>query len=122
MNIEEKNGTVVFKRSTDYKPGQSWRNYLIGRPLQTADAPHQTIGKFLGLAVFSSDALSSVAYAPQELLLVLAVAGVASFHLALPIAIAICILLVILTVSYEQTIHAYPGRGWRLYCVTRQPG
>lgn len=118
MNIEEKNGTVVFKRSTDYKPGQSWRNYLIGRPLQTADAPHQTIGKFLGLAVFSSDALSSVAYAPQELLLVLAVAGVASFHLALPIAIAICILLVILTVSYEQTIHAYPGGGGA-YIVSR---
>lgn len=118
MNIEEKNGTVVFKRSTDYKPGQSWRNYLIGRPLQTADAPHQTIGKFLGLAVFSSDALSSVAYAPQELFLVLAVAGVASFHLALPIAIAICLLLAVLTVSYEQTIHAYPGGGGA-YIVAR---
>ncbi len=55
MNIEEKNGTVVFKRTTDYKPGKNWRNFLIGRPLQTADAPHQTIGKFLGLAVFSSE-------------------------------------------------------------------
>jgi amino acid transporter len=118
MNIEEKNGTVVFKRTTDYKPGESWRNYLIGRPLQTADAPHQTIGKFLGLAVFSSDALSSVAYAPQELFLVLAVAGVASFKLALPIAIAIVVLLVILTVSYEQTIHAYPGGGGA-YIVAR---
>ncbi|MEN6571854.1 MAG: APC family permease [Anaerolineaceae bacterium] len=118
MNIEEKNGTVVFKRTTDYKPGRDWRNYLIGRPLQTADAPHQTIGKFLGLAVFSSDALSSVAYGPQELFLVLAVAGVASFHLALPIAIAICLLLVILTVSYEQTIHAYPGGGGA-YIVAR---
>lgn len=118
MNIEEKNGTVVFKRTTEYKPGKDWRNYLIGRPLQTADAPQQTIGKLVGLAVFSSDALSSVAYSPQELLLILAVAGVASFRLALPLAIGICLLLVILTVSYEQTIHAYPGGGGA-YIVAR---
>lgn len=118
MNIEEKNGTVVFKRTTDYKPGKNWRNFLIGRPLQTADAPHQTIGKFLGLAVFSSDALSSVAYAPQEILMILAVAGVASFHLAIPLALGICVLLVILTLSYEQTIHAYPGGGGA-YIVAR---
>jgi amino acid transporter len=118
MNIEEKNGSVVFKRATDYKPGKAWRNYLIGRPLQTADAPHQTIGRLLGLAVFSSDALSSVAYASQELLLVLAVAGTSSFHLAFPIAIVICALLLILTLSYEQTIHAYPGGGGA-YIVAR---
>lgn len=118
MNIEEKNGTVVFKRTTDYKPGKNWRNFLIGRPLQTADAPHQTIGKFLGLAVFSSDALSSVAYGPQEMLIILAVAGASAFHLAIPLAIAICVLLVILTLSYEQTIHAYPGGGGA-YIVAR---
>ncbi len=118
MNIEEKNGTVVFKRTTEYKPGKDWRNYLIGRPLQTADAPHQTIGKLLGLAVFSSDALSSVAYAPQELFLVLSIAGATAFHLALPIAIVICVLLGILTLSYEQTIHAYPGGGGA-YIVAR---
>ncbi len=118
MNIEEKNGTVVFKRTTEYKPGNNWRNYLIGRPLQTADTPHQTIGRLIGLAVFSSDALSSVAYGPQELLLVLAVAGVSAFHIALPLAIAICVLLIILTLSYEQTIHAYPGGGGA-YIVSR---
>ena len=118
MNIEEKNGTVVFKRTTEYKPGKDWRNYLIGRPLQTADAPHQTIGKLLGLAVFSSDALSSVAYAPQELFLVLSIAGATAFHLALPLAIVICLLLAILTLSYEQTIHAYPGGGGA-YIVAR---
>lgn len=118
MNIEEKNGTVVFKRTTDYKPGKNFRNFLIGRPLQTADAPHQTIGKLLGLAVFSSDALSSVAYGPQEMLMILAVAGATAFHLAIPLAIAICVLLVILTLSYEQTIHAYPGGGGA-YIVAR---
>jgi amino acid transporter len=118
MNIEQKNGSTVFKRTSDYEPGKNWRNYLIGRPLQTADAPHQTIGRFLGLAVFSSDALSSVAYGPQEVILILAAAGIGSFHLAIPIAIAICILLLILTLSYEQTIHAYPGGGGA-YIVAR---
>lgn len=111
MNVEEHNGSTVFKRQSEYKPGTSWRNFLIGRPLSTADAPHQTIGKALGLAVFSSDAMSSVAYAPQEMLIILAAAGVSSFGLTIPLALAICGLLVILTLSYEQTVHAYPNGG-----------
>ncbi len=118
MNIEEKDGSKVFKRTSDYQPGENWRNYLIGRPLQTADAPHQTIGKFLGLAVFSSDALSSVAYAPQEMLLILSLAGSTAFSLSLPLSIAICVLLAILILSYEQTIHAYPDGGGS-YIVSR---
>ncbi len=117
-NLEEKNGTTVQHRTVDYFPRRSWRTWLIGRPLQTADAPHQTIGKFIGLAVFASDALSSTAYAPQEMMLVLALAGTAAFHLALPITIGIIILLTILTLSYEQTIHAYPGGGGA-YIVAR---
>ena len=84
MNFEEHNGSTVFKRQSEYKPGRNWRNFLIGRPLSTADAPHQTIGKILGLAVFSSDAMSSVAYAPQEMLMILAAAGVASFGINHP--------------------------------------
>ncbi|MCX6054040.1 MAG: APC family permease [Chloroflexi bacterium] len=118
MNIEDNNGGSVFKRTTEYKPGRNWRNFLIGRPLSTADAPHQTIGKLLGLAVFSSDAMSSVAYAPQEMLLILAAAGVTAFHISVPLALAICGLLVILTLSYEQTIHAYPSGGGA-YIVAR---
>jgi amino acid transporter len=118
MNIDEKNGSTVISKTSDYKPVNSWRNYLIGRPLQTADAPQQTIGKFLGLAVFSSDALSSVAYAPQELLLILSIAGTQALHLALPLAIGICVLLAILILSYEQTIHAYPDGGGA-YIVAR---
>ncbi|KPL71949.1 permease [Leptolinea tardivitalis] len=91
---------------------------LFGRPLATADAPDQTIGKAIGLAVFSSDALSSVAYAPQEMLIILAAAGTTAFGISVPLAFAICILLVILTLSYEQTIHAYPGGGGA-YIVSR---
>ncbi len=111
MKIEEGNGSTVFRRATDYQPGRSWSRFLVGRPLSTADAPHQTIGKVLGLAVFSSDAMSSVAYAPQEILIILAAAGVTAFHLSVPIALGICALLAILIFSYEQTIHAYPNGG-----------
>jgi amino acid transporter len=117
-SIHDENGTTVLRRSTDYVPPRSWRTWLIGRPLATADAPHQTIRKIVGLAVFSSDALSSVAYAPQEMLIVLAAAGVMAFGYAISLSLAIVVLLVILTLSYEQTIHAYPGGGGA-YIVAR---
>ena len=94
------------------------RTRLFGRPLATADAPHQAIGKRIGLAVFASDALSSTAYATQEILVVLAAAGAAAFAYAFPISIAIVALLAIVTISYEQTIHAYPGGGGA-YIVAR---
>jgi amino acid transporter len=115
---EEGNGATVLHRAIDKKPPRSWRTWLIGRPLPTADAPHQTIGKAIGLAVFAGDALSSVAYAPQETLVILAAAGVAGFIYAFPIAVAVTILLVIVTISYQQTIHAYPGGGGA-YIVAR---
>src|SRR5262249_40187067 len=76
------------------------------------------IGKAVGLAVFASDALSSTAYATQEILIILAAAGTAAFAHALPISVAIVALLVIVTISYEQTIHAYPGGG-AAYIVAR---
>jgi len=102
----------------DYKPEPSWRTWLIGKPLSTADAPHQTIGRVVGLAVFASDALSSTAYATQEILVILAAAGTVAFGFAFPIALAIVCLLAIVTISYEQTIHAYPGGGGA-YIVAR---
>lgn len=89
----------------------TWRTWLIGRPLPTTAAPHQTIGKFVGLAVFGADALSSIAYAPQEMLVILAAAGPQAFGYAFPISIIISILLAIVTISYQQTIHAYPSGG-----------
>jgi amino acid transporter len=110
--------TPFIHRETEYKPPRNISHFLIGRPLSTADAPHQTIGKAIGLAVFSSDAMSSVAYGPQEMLLILAVAGTEAMGLAFPLAMAIAGLLIILTLSYEQTIHAYPGGGGA-YIVSR---
>jgi len=108
----------VLYRDSEYKPPISWRSWLVGRPLSTADAPHQTIGKAIGLAVFASDALSSTAYATQEILVILAAAGTVAFGYAFPISIAIVALLAIVTISYEQTIHAYPGGGGA-YIVAR---
>ena len=118
MDIEKDNGATIMRREADYQPPRSWRTWLIGRPPHTADAPHQTIGKLVGQAVFSSDAMSSVAYGPQEMMLVLAAAGMTAFGLTFPLAIAIAVLLLILTISYEQTIHAYSGGGGA-YIVAR---
>src|SRR5215216_91358 len=90
---------------------RSWRNWLIGRPLATADAPHQTVSKAVGLAVFGADALSSIAYAPQETLVILAAAGTQALGYAFPISLIITVLLAIVTISYIQTIRAYPSGG-----------
>ncbi len=102
------------------------RRLLLGKRLTTEDLPHQSISKKVGLAVFASDALSSTAYATEEILVILsaavggggAVAGATIFGLSIPIAIAIAILLVIVTISYRQTIFAYPNGGGA-YIVAR---
>lgn len=96
----------------------SLKHLLIGKRLLTADAAHQTISKKVGLAVFASDALSSTAYATEEILFVLILAGTGYLSLSLPIALMIAILLAIVTISYEQTIHAYPSGGGA-YIVSR---
>ncbi len=118
VTIDGENGTTVMRVEAEYAPPRSWRTWLIGRPLATADAPHQTIRKIVGLAVFASDALSSTAYATQEILFILAAAGMGALGYVFPISLAIVALLVIVTISYEQTIHAYPGGGGA-YIVAR---
>jgi amino acid transporter len=119
VNIDQKYGTTIWRETPEeYRPPRSWRSWLIGRPLATADAPDQTIGKLIGLAVFASDALSSTAYATQEILVILVLAGTVALGYAFPIALAIAALLAIVTLSYEQTIHAYPGGGGA-YIVAR---
>jgi amino acid transporter len=87
------------------------RRALIGVPLPSAGILHERLSKIQALAVFSSDALSSVAYATEEILLVLVVAGSAALSLSLPVALAIVILLAIVASSYYQTIHGYPSGG-----------
>lgn len=93
---------------------------LIGKPLETKELPHQAISRPVGLAVFASDALSSTAYATEEILIILSLAGggAALFGISIPLAIAIAILLIIVTISYRQTIYAYPNGGGA-YIVAR---
>lgn len=118
VNDKVHSQTSVIERETNHLPPRTLRSFFIGRPLSTADAPHQTIGKAVGLAVFASDALSSTAYATQEILGVIAAAGTIAYGYLFPISLAIVTLLAIVTISYEQTIHAYPGGGGA-YIVAR---
>ncbi|HEU4760650.1 MAG TPA: APC family permease [Dehalococcoidia bacterium] len=83
----------------------------IGSPLSTAQLIHERLTKVKALAVFSSDALSSSAYATEEILIVLALAGSGALTRVLPIALVITLLLAIVTLSYRQTIRAYPSGG-----------
>lgn len=91
------------------------KRLLVGRALRTEQASHERLTKKTALAVFSSDALSSTAYATEEILLVLAVAaaatGGAAFSYVVPISVGIAVLLAIVATSYRQTIHAYPSGG-----------
>lgn len=91
------------------------KRFIIGRALRTEQAAHERLTKKTALAVFSSDALSSTAYATEEILLVLAVAAAygqaGAFKYVVPISIGIGVLLVIVAISYRQTIHAYPSGG-----------
>ena len=105
------NGLFFEHRIATQLPKRSWRTWLIGSPLPTADAPHQTVSKMIGLAIFGADALSSIAYAPQETLVILAAAGTQAFGYAFPISLIITGLLAIVSISYIQTIHAYPSGG-----------
>ncbi|PSM50359.1 amino acid permease [Chroococcidiopsis sp. CCALA 051] len=92
---------------------------LLGKPLPTSAFAEERLSNAAGLAVLSSDALSSVAYATEEILLVLILAGSSALNLSLPIGGAILLLLTVVTLSYRQTIRAYPGGGGA-YTVSRE--
>ncbi len=98
------------------------KRILVGRPLATAEQEHQRIIKTIALAVFSSDAISSTAYATEEILFVTAL-GTSSLLLGLdtliPISIAVALILAIVVTSYRQTIYAYPSGGGS-YVVSRE--
>jgi amino acid transporter len=91
---------------------------FLGSPLPTAQSRHERLAKSTALAVFASDALSSVAYATEEILLVLVLAGTVALSYSLPISIAIAILIAIVVSSYRQTIRAYP-QGGGAYIVSK---
>ena len=88
------------------------KRLMIGRPIPTSEEHHQRLRKVVGLPVFASDAISSTAYATEEILVVLVpVAGFAAFGYLVPMAVLVVILLTIVVLSYRQTIYAYPSGG-----------
>ena len=90
------------------------KRILVGKPIASTEEHHQSLRKIVALPVFASDAISSTAYATEEILFVTAV-GASSLALGLdtlvPIGVAVAILITIVAVSYRQTIHAYPSGG-----------
>ncbi len=94
------------------------KRFVVGAPMPLSLARHERLSKTVALAVFASDALSSTAYATEEILRVLVLAGSAALGLAIWVAVAIALLLIVVAISYQQTIHAYPNGGGS-YIVAR---
>src|SRR6188474_3601344 len=87
------------------------KRLLLGQPIHRKHAHHERLTKFFGLPVFASDALSSVAYASEEILIILVMGGLAAYQLLMPVSFALVLLLWIVVFSYYQTIMAYPLGG-----------
>src|SRR5205807_8211551 len=87
------------------------KRLLVGKPIPSYLAQHERLSRVTGLAVLSSDALSSVAYATDFIVATLVVAGISALRYAIPISGVIATLLAIVAFSYRQTIHAYPTGG-----------
>lgn len=98
------------------------KRVLIGKPISSADEGHNRLRKIIALPVFASDAISSTAYATDEIMVVLfaiGTGGVAAWKPTIPIAIIVCVLMAIVVASYRQTIHAYPSGGGS-YIVSKE--
>ena len=96
-----------------------WKAWLIGRPLASEEEIGERLSKRLALPIFSSDAISSSAYATEEILRVLVLAGAGALLVSIQVAIAISILLAVVAISYRQVCNAFPGGGGA-YAVARQ--
>jgi amino acid transporter len=99
---------TVLDRTGPTASLRRFRTWLIGRPISTEREEHERLTKVKGLAIFSSDNISSSAYGPEEIMRVLALAGTGALTLTLPLALLITVMLAIVTLSYRQTIRAYP--------------
>ena len=97
----------------------SFKRRVVGNPIPSHLAHHERLTRLIGLAVLSSDALSSVAYATEEIVRVLIFAGAAALSIASPIALVIAAILAVVVFSYRQTIYAYPSGGGA-YIVARE--
>lgn len=98
------------------------RRLLIGRPFRSDRLSHTLLPKRIALPVFASDALSSVAYAPEEVFLVLSVGGLAAYSMAPWIGLAVAAVMLLVVASYRQNVHAYPSGGGDYEVVTTNLG
>ena len=117
----EDGGLIATERTVLERKGwhgglRRLRTRLIGRPISSERESHERLTKVKALAIFSSDNISSSAYGPEEIMRVLALAGVGAISLTLPLAGLITVMLAIVTISYRQTIKAYP-KGASSYIV-----
>ncbi|GAA4642120.1 amino acid permease [Gordonia humi] len=97
--------------STMSKVSVGAKRLLLGRPFRSDRLGHTLLPKRIALPVFASDAMSSVAYAPQEIFLVLSVAGISAFAFAPWVALAVAVVMAVVVASYRQNVHAYPSGG-----------
>ncbi|MCU1700346.1 MAG: amino acid/polyamine/organocation transporter, superfamily, partial [Mycobacterium sp.] len=98
------------------------RRLVIGSPFRSDAMGHTLLPKRIALPVFASDALSSVAYAPEEIFLVLSVAGLSAYTMAPWIGLAVAAVMLIVIASYRQNVHAYPSGGGDYEVVTTNLG
>lgn len=96
-----------------------WKEYFLGKPLATRSGIHERLSNMQGLAIFGADALSSTAYATEEILLVLVAFSTGAFSFSVPIALSIAGLIFLVAISYQQVIHAYP-QGGGVYNVAKK--
>lgn len=110
-------GHITATRAASTPPGrfervlQAVKGAILGSPIAMAQLAHERLSKFKAMAILGSDPLSSSAYATEEALLILALAGTAGLSYLLPIGITVALLLALVTISYRQTIKAYPNGG-----------
>jgi len=98
------------------------RRLLLGRPFRSDRLSHTLLPKRIALPVFASDAMSSVAYAPEEIMLVLSVAGLTAYAMAPWIGLAVALVMLVVVASYRQNVHAYPSGGGDYEVVTTNLG
>jgi amino acid transporter len=110
---------VSVRQSSSSSVTDVVKRLLLGRQIASASAEHQLLPKTLALPVFASDPLSSVAYATEEMMLVLVLAGASALAFKVPLALGVAALLLIVVTSYRQTVRAYP-RGGGSYIVARE--
>ncbi len=105
-----------------YKLSTAARRLILGRPFRSDRLSHTLLPKRIALPVFASDALSSVAYAPEEVFLMLSVAGLAAYSLTPWIGLAVAAVMLVVVASYRQNVHAYPSGGGDFEVVTTNLG